>query len=365
MNLTIDAKTFAAAVAWAAKSLPHRPSVPVLAGLLLEVDDTALTLSAFDYDTSARVVVSADVTEPGRVLLPGRVLAEIANALPGKPVEISLSGADLNLRCGGTEFSLVTMPVDDYPTLPAMPGKTGTVNAEVFKVAVGQVAAAAGKDDTLPMLSCVRVEIEGDTITLAATDRYRIAARPLPWMPASADQPEGALIPARILHDISKGFTGSAVDVAIGAGLAGFTSGDRSTTVRLIDEKFIDYKSRLVTDTWTIWAEADVHPLIDAVKRVALVADKTSPLRLTFTQGQVVVRAGNADGGRGAETLKADLTGEDIEIAFSPAYLIDGLTGIEGDRVRIGMVGPAKPALIVETGEDQDYRYLVMALRVS
>ena len=163
MKFRVAREVLADAVAWTARSLPPRPSVPVLAGILLEVDVNA--------------------SESGRVLVPGRLLAEITRALPPHPVEISAEGPRLSISCGNARFSLPTLPVEDYPSLPAMPSSAGVVDSDVFAEAVGQVAIAAGRDDTLPMLTGVRLEIEDDLITLAATDRYRLAVREFGWRP--------------------------------------------------------------------------------------------------------------------------------------------------------------------------------------
>jgi len=177
VRFRVERDVLAEAVAWTARSLPARPPVPVLAGLLLEAGPDGLSLSGFDYEVSARVTIAADVLEPGRALVSGRLLADISRSLPARPVEISTEGPKVQLVCGSARFSLLTLPVEDYPTLPEMPGVTGTLSSSLFATAVAQVAIAAGRDDTLPVLTGIRVEIDGDTVTLAATDRYRLAVR--------------------------------------------------------------------------------------------------------------------------------------------------------------------------------------------
>ncbi|MGV9778200.1 DNA polymerase III subunit beta, partial [Streptosporangium sp. NPDC003464] len=252
MKIQVDRDVLADAVAWVARALPNRPALPVLSGLLLEADDD-LVLSAFDYDVSARASIEADVAEPGRVLIPGRILAEITRSLPAEPVEIAISGSEAVLTCGSAEFGLLTMPVEDFPTLPAMPPKIGAVGGGVFASAVGQVAPAASRDETLPMLTGIRVDISGETVAMAATDRYRIAAREFGWRPERPGGTAAAMVPARVLVEVAKSLRGGEVSMALGDGVAGFESVGRSTTVRLLDEQFIDYRARL-TDDWPIRA---------------------------------------------------------------------------------------------------------------
>lgn len=209
MKFRIDRDALADAVAWTARSLPVRPPVPVLAGMHIvaggEQNDDRLKLSAFDYEVSAQVTTDIDVEEPGTALVSGRLLAEISRSLPPQPVEVTTDGAKVMLRCGSAKFTLLTMPVEDYPSLPEMPPAAGAVGSDEFAAAVSQVAIAAGRDDTIPMLTGVRVEIEGETVTLASTDRYRLAVRELHWKPERPDFSAVALVPARTLADTEIG----------------------------------------------------------------------------------------------------------------------------------------------------------------
>src|SRR6201991_4759075 len=170
---------FADAVAWVARNLPNRPTVPVLAGVLLTGSDEGLTISGFDYEVSAEVQVAAEIAAPGSVLVSGRLLSDITRALPAKPVDVSVEGTRVSLTCGSARFSLPTLAVEDYPALPTLPEDTGVIASELFAEATGQVAIAAGRDDTLPMLTGIRVEILGEKVVLAATDRFRLSVREL------------------------------------------------------------------------------------------------------------------------------------------------------------------------------------------
>jgi DNA polymerase-3 subunit beta len=365
VKIRVNRDVLADAVAWAARVLPSRPVVPVLSGLLMEAGEE-FSLSAFDYDVSAQARVDADVAEAGRVLIPGRLLAEISRSLPADDVEIVTDGAEAILTCGSAEFGLITMPVEDFPTLPTMPPGIGAVGGGVFASAVSQVAPASSRDDTLPMLTGVRVDIEGDSVTMAATDRYRIAARDFTWRPTGPDLSVSAMVPARVLVEVAKTLRGGEVAIALGDGVAGFESVGRSTTVRLLDEQFIDYRARLAAD-WSIRADVPVQAFVGAVKRVALVAERNTAIRLSFTQGQVRIQAGGGDIGRGSETVECELTGDDIEIAFQSQFLLDGLTGLDTDLARINMQSSTRPALIEDVPGDGRpvFRYLVMSLRVG
>ncbi|HWM74757.1 MAG TPA: DNA polymerase III subunit beta, partial [Nocardioides sp.] len=294
MKFRVDRDVLADAVAWAARSLPVRPSAPVLAGLLIEAGDDGLLLSTFDYETSARATLSAEVSDEGTALVSGRLLADICRSLPDKPVEMMLDGARVSLTCGSARFSLQTMPVEDYPKIPELPAATGTVQSDVFAHAVAQAVTAAGRDDMLPVLTGVRIEIEGSTITLLATDRFRLSQRELSWEPRSTDESMAALVPARVLGDTAKSLTvGSEVTIALsasgsGEGLIGFEGtgpgGVRRTTTRLLDGEFPKVRSLFPSERLTI-AKVDKLALIESVKRVALVAERNAAVQLAFGDG--------------------------------------------------------------------------------
>ena len=242
MKFRVERDALADAVAWTAKSLPSRPSVPVLAGVMLRVTDGRLHVSGFDYEVSSQVSVEVQADADGAALVSGRLLAEITKALPNKPADIAAVGAHLELVCGSARFTLPTMPVEDYPTLPEMPSSAGTVDAQTFASAVQQVAIAAGRDETLPMMTGVRIELNGSSMAMLATDRYRLAMRELTWNPDDPDISLNALVPAKTLNDTAKtlGPLGGEVTLALaqgnaGEGMIGFAGGTRRTTSRLLD----------------------------------------------------------------------------------------------------------------------------------
>ena len=295
MKFRVDRDVLADAVAWAARSLPVRPSVPVLAGLLIEASHEGLVLSTFDYETSARATLQAEVADEGRALVSGRLLADICRSLPAKPVEMVIDGARVSLTCGSARFSLQTMPVEDYPTLPAMPAATGTVPSEAFAHAVAQAVTAAGRDDMLPVLTGVRIEIDGSTISLLATDRFRLSHRELGWDPRTPDDTLAALVPAKVLGDTAKSLTsGSEVTIALatsgaGEGIIGFegaaAGGTRRTTTRLLDGEFPKVRSLFPSEHLTV-AKVDKAALIESVRRVSLVAERNTAVQLAFADGR-------------------------------------------------------------------------------
>jgi DNA polymerase III subunit beta len=408
MRFRIERDTLTEAVAWVARALPNRPVLPILSGLLVTAtEDGALTLSCFDYEVSARIRVAADVAVPGTALVPGRLLAEITRSLPAFGVEFDDDGADITLTCGAAAFTLVTLPVEEYPKLPDLPVLAGTVDGAALAAAISQVVPAASKDDTLPMLTGVNLEFDGDMMTLAATDRYRLAMRELGWEPAQPDLRSTALVPARTLADAARMMTpGTPVQIVLrgdehvtgagagsgsgsGAGLRaadamiGFECAGRRLTTRLIAGEYIKFKSRFPSE-FGCSGYMPAAPLAEAVRRVSLVAERGTSVRLSFEQGRVTIEAGTDGQARARETVAADFEGDEHAIAFSPNYLLDGLSAAltaalagkgaqaaaddEDARIRLQFSGPTKPAVITGTtqelaGSPPDFRYLVVPLR--
>lgn len=376
MKFRVEREVLAEAVTWVARGLPARPPVPVLAGILIEAsDEGTVTLSAFDYEVSARLTVAAEVSEPGTVLVLGRLLADISRNLPNKPVDVEVQGSKVQVVCGSSRFSLLQMPSDDYPTLPASPEPSGSIDGQLFTQAVSQVSVAADRGDTLPILTGVRVEIEGDKITLLATDRYRLAMRELTWNPTDSAASHIVLVPARTLADTARslGASGS-IDVALGSaaggdGLVGFEAGSRRTTTRLLDGEYPKVSSIFPTtsDTESVVNTAE---LVEAVKRVALVAERNTPVRLRFTEGQVSIEAGTGEDAQASEAVEATLTGPDVEVAFNPGFLLDGLGAVGTEWSRLSFTQPSRPAVLSGQAEadgeaDTSYRYVIMPVRFA
>jgi DNA polymerase-3 subunit beta len=375
MKFRVERDVLADAVTWTARTLPTRPPAPVLAGVRIEADaQGVINLASFDYETSARSEIPAEVAEPGTVLVSGRLLAEISRALPNKPVDVALEGNKVIVTCGASRFTLLTMPVDEYPALPGLPEVSGTVSGDAFTHAVAQVTVAASRDDTLPLLTGVRVEIEGERITLLSTDRYRLALRELTWTPATPGFSAVALVRARTLNDVAKSLgAGGLVNVGLSTGqgldLVGFEAGGRQTTSQLVEGDYPAVR-RLFPDSTPIHAVVATAPLIEAAKRVSLVAERNTPIRLSFSEGQVVLDAGHGDDAQASEALEAVLVGEDIAVAFNPQFLLDGLGALGTDFVRLSFTHPNKPVEFTGQGsldgeDDSAYRYLLVPIRFT
>ncbi|WP_375484552.1 DNA polymerase III subunit beta [uncultured Jatrophihabitans sp.] len=383
MKFRVERDALADAVTWAARSLASRPTLPVLAGLLLAVEGDQLSVSGFDLEASTQVDLEVSSGADGQALVSGRLLADITRSLPPHPVDVTLDGSRLTIACGAARFTLPGMPVDDFPKLPAMPTTAGTVDGAEFAAAVSQVAVAAGRDDTLPMLTGVRLEIDGDRLTLAATDRYRLAVRELSWNPSD---PSAAavqvLVPARTLADAAKSLSHSeSMTIALSGaggtgegiiGFAGTTNGRASrATTRLLDATFPAYRSLLPTE-WASTAEVSVPPLVEAVRRVALVTDRNAPVRMEFADGTVSLTAGGDDEGRAEEQLEVAYDGEPITTAFNPQFLLDGLGALATSTARMLFTSSTKPVVLRPTesaaaehaGAAAEYTYLIMPVRL-
>lgn len=389
MKFRVERDALADAVSWAARSLASRPTLPVLAGLLLRVEGEQLSVSGFDLEASTEVDLEVTAGAPGTALVSGRLLADITRALPPHPVDVTQDGARLMIACGAARFTLPGMPVDDYPRLPSMPTTAGTVDAAEFAVAVSQVAVAAGRDDTLPMLTGVRLEIDGERMTLAATDRYRLAVREFGWQPAdpSTTSETAVLVPARTLSDAAKSLAHSeSLTIALsgaggaGEGIIGFsgtTNGRASrATTRLLDATFPAYRS-LLPKEWASTAEVPVTPLVEAVRRAALVTDRNAPVRMEFADNSVTLTAGGDDEGRAEEQLEVSYDGEPITTAFNPQFLLDGLSALGSPTARMLFTSSTKPVVLrpavgADTGSEgdgegggaADYTYLIMPVRL-
>jgi DNA polymerase III subunit beta len=366
VKFRVERDALAEAVSFVARALPTRPVVPVLSGLLVEAESEQLTLSCFDYEVSARVVVAADVGEPGTALVPGRLLAEITRSLPPSDVEVTTAAGMVMLSCGSAEFALVALPLDEYPVLPELPAAAGTVEGGALATAAAQVVPSASRDDTLPMLTGVCLDFDGQALTLAATDRYRLAVRTVTWAPADPAVRASALVPARTLADVARTMgPDKPVTIAFGQsdqessrpadGIISFEGGGRRLTARLIGAEFIRYQSRFPA-SFEASAELAAGPFIEAVRRVSLVADRLSPVQLAFRHDVLVIEAQSDGRARAVESVPVAFAGPHQTISFNPHYLpdasLDSASQTAPGRAKAGLADPAA------------FRYLVVPLRV-
>ncbi|MFE4619129.1 DNA polymerase III subunit beta [Streptomyces sp. NPDC056747] len=364
MEIRIDSAVLTEAVAWAARVLPARSPMPVLGGLLLEAADGRLHVSGLDHEASARVEVEADTATEGRVLVLGRRLLDICKVLPRGYAELAVEDARLSVTSGDARFGLSLLPLDDYPAAPALPEVRGLVDGDAFASAVAQVAVAAGRDDSLPVLTGIRLALDGTAMTLAATDRYRYAVRTLEWKPEGGARPEPAdvVVPARRLTEIARSLAGGGpARLALDSGSIGFESGGMRTTTRLLDGR-LPRHDKLFTLGDHALAVTERAPLAEAVKRVAVVAEGDSPVQLTFTASGVHLQAGYEDD-VASQHLPGTLGGTDsMTVAFNPGYLLDALTSLDTPEVRFHLLGPGQRALLTDA-EDPAHRHLLMSVK--
>lgn len=285
MKFQVDRDAMADAVTWASRTLPSKSAQPLFTGLHLVAEKSNLILSGSDADVSGQAHVQADVEQPGTVLVPGRLLADITKSLPSAKIQFSLNGNRVDITCGRSSFTIPTMPVAEYPPLPVMPEVTGTISGEEFATAISQVATAASRDETLPAFTGIKIDVEGSVITLAATDRYRLAVREINWLPVSTSISTHTLIPARFLHESSKSLaTSESISLAFAAsneGLFGIAGSGRQTTSRILAADFPPYRTLLPSESTSV-AQVKASELIESVKRVALVLDREAPIKITF-----------------------------------------------------------------------------------
>ncbi|MCU1437408.1 MAG: polymerase subunit beta [Naasia sp.] len=375
MRFQANRDVFSEAVSFAVKLLPQRTTLPILSGVLLEATSTGLTLSSFDYEVSARTEISAEVAEEGRALVSGRLLADIASRLPAAaPVEVFSEESRIVVRAGSARFTLLSMPVEEYPNLPTVAEATGRVPADVFSAAVAQVAVAASRDDVTPVITGVQLEITGDSLSLVATDRYRVAVRGIPWeSAASSDATITALVPARTLQEIGRTFGSSGtIAVAITGSddreLIAFSSDKRTVTSLLIKGNFPPVR-RLFPENVENYAVMNTAELIEATRRVQLVLEREAALRYSFSLDGLTLEAIGSEQAQASESIDALLTGGDTVVSLKPQFLLDGLGAVHSEFVRIAFTkteNPNKPGPVLITSQSSkdkaasdDYRYLL------
>ena len=375
MKFQVNRDVFSEAVSFAVKLLPQRTTLPILSGVLIETTDSGLTLSSFDYEVSAQTDIAAEVEEPGKILVSGRLLADIASRLPNAPVQFATNEGRISVTCGSAKFTLLSMPVEEYPTLPQVSAQSGLLPAEAFATAVAQVAVAASRDDVTPVITGVQLEVSESKLTMVATDRYRVAVRAIDWDSGDATTTGTltALVPARTLQEIGKTFGHSGtISVAItntdDRELIAFRADRKTVTSLLIKGNFPPVK-RLFPETVDNYAVINTAELIEAVRRVSLVLEREAALRFTFTIDGVTLEAIGSEQAQASESIDAHLNGGDTVVSLKPAFLLDGLGAVHSEFVRISFTkteNPNKPGPVLITSQsskDQpgadNYKYLL------
>jgi DNA polymerase-3 subunit beta len=369
----VNRDVFSEAVSFVVKLLPQRNPQPILAGVLIEASDEGLSLAAFDYEASARTTIEATVDEPGTILVHGRLLSEIASRLPNAPIQIVVDDdGGIVLTCGSARFTLASMPVQEYPAIPEVNGESGLVPAEDFATAIAQVAFAASRDDVTPVLTGVQLEVSGTRLSLVATDRYRVALREIPWDggTSASDEPTTALVPARTLQEVGKTFAhGGDISIAFsGSGdreIIAFTAGNKTVTSLLIKGNFPPVR-RLFPEATEHHAVVNTAELAEAVRRVALVLDRSAPLRFTFTSDGVSMDASGTEQARASESVDATLVGEDVTLGLNPQYLLESLGAVRSEFARVTFTSSENanklsPVLVTPqtSGGEESFKYLL------
>lgn len=375
MKFQVNRDVFSEAVSFTVKLLPQRTTLPILSGVLIETTETGLTLSSFDYEVSAQTEVDANVEEHGRILVSGRLLADIANRLPNAPVQFSVQDNKILVVCGSANFTLLSMPVEEYPTLPQIPEQSGLLPAEAFANAVAQVAVAASRDDVTPVITGVQLEVAENTLTMVATDRYRVAVREIEWDSGDTVSQDTvtALVPARTLQEVGKTFGHSGnISVAItntdDREIIAFRADRKMVTSLLIKGNFPPVR-RLFPENVDNYAVINTAELIESVRRVSLVLEREAALRFTFTVDGVTLEAIGSEQAQASESIDAHLNGGDMVVSLKPQFLLDGLGAVHSEFVRISFTkteNPNKPGPVLITSQsskDQpgadNYKYLL------
>jgi DNA polymerase III subunit beta len=363
VKIRIERDAFAEASSWVLRSVGTRATLPVLGGVLFVAEEGKIRLAGTDLEVGAEAVVDGAIDADGRGVLPGRVLGEIARTLPPGTVRIELEGGQAKLTCGSAEFTLRTLPTEDFPSLTGPAGAAGgTVSAAELALAVAQVTKAASRDEARPILTGVLLEAGTDKLTFAATDSYRLAIRELAWKgPTDALK---RVVPARALQEAARAAEGED-DVAIALGESQVTvqGKERRLTSRLIEGEFPNWR-QLVPEDQPNHLTVDREAFLEAVRRVGILAQQGTPVRLELGPAGVRLTAGTQDVGEAADLVEGKYEGEPLTIAFNAGYLSDGVQAIDGSEVVLSCRDGLKPA-VLRSPDGGSFLYLLMPVRIS
>lgn len=378
MKLTTTQGALAPATGWvAATSRPgtNAPGSPALAGLLITAsEDGTVTVTGTGPDVTATTRLTAEVGEPGRVLVPARLLAEAARMLPAQSVTFTLDGTRARITAGPVTYHLPAFPSRDYPEPPQVGAPVAEFDAATLTAAVSQAATAASHDDALPVLTGIQLTLAGDTAVLAATDRHRLAVATCPCTPLAeltAATPNQIVVPTRDLAAVARHPGGATIALSVSAdgAIAAFTAGDRHVTIRLLGTEFPQYGTLIPREHATT-VTAPLGELTAAVRRAAVIVGKGAPVRLRFTPpDQALIESGSGDEASLAEAIAVTTSGEAQQIAFNPGYLAGALTAIAATgspTVTIGLTTPHAPALLTpaQPAGPMSCTHLLMPIRL-
>src|ERR671936_1053030 len=346
------------------RGVSTRTTVQILAGILLEAAAGKLDLAATDMELSLRTSLEASVEGDGSVVVPGRLLLELVRLLPGDDVSIEhkLEEAVVEVRCGSATYRLHTYNAEDFPRLPAVEGiERHEVDREILLETVARVSRSASRDESRPVLTGVLMRFEPGLLVMAATDSYRLSVKETP-LEGSVPELE-AIVPARALAELARiAQAGDTIELGVHENQVVFGTGDAWLTTRRIDGQFPNYK-QLVPETFEHEVALPRGELLDVVRRVSVMAQRNSPLRLRFAEGELVVSAQTQDVGEARESLPVSFGAEALEIGFNAEFLRDGIESVIGESLRLKLISPLRPAVL--QGESDDFLYLIMPIRLA
>lgn len=376
MKFQVELDVLEPAVAATARTLPPRPAILVLAGMWIRAYNGVVSLFAFDYEMSSETSFEAEIEEEGQVLVSGKMLASISKQLPKSTVTVELIDGKVQISCGKIRYELMQMALEDYPEAPKYPQSIGSIDGGQFTEAISQVAMASSRDETLPLLATVRMELKGNSMALMATDRYRLAVRQLTWEPDDENIDSAGLVKARKMSEIAKSFgVGDKLGLALNtdpdsAQVFGVETPGRKLTATLSEGDYPPVIGLFPTEL-PIQAVVNREQLVQALKRMSLVVEHSAQVRMAFKSDTLVLDAGQGDSAQASEQLACAFNGEDeMSVAFNPTYLREGLTALKAEYARISFTTPTKPAVItgqaeLDSEELTDFRYLLMPIRYA
>ncbi|HEU5142843.1 MAG TPA: DNA polymerase III subunit beta [Solirubrobacterales bacterium] len=366
MKLSTNREELVSKLSIVSRAVSTRAVTQALSGILVKASDGGVELAATDGEMGLRTSLEATVGSEGAVLLPGRLLADLARSLGDAGVEIEAREAerDVEIRSGGSSFHIRVLPADDFPSLPAEEGEALAIPAAALSETVELVARAASRDDMRPVLTGVFVSASGEEMTMVATDSYRLAVKRTALQRPVGGELE-ANIPARALREVARavGDEVENVSVRLLANQALFRAGDVLLNTRLIDGQFPNFR-QLLPESYEHDVRLPRGEFLDVARRVSQLAQRNSPLRLSFSSGELKVSASTPDVGDAEEAMPASFEGEPLEIGFNPEFLRDGIESVEGDEVMLRLISPLRPGLL-QPVDNEDFRYLVMPIRLN
>ncbi len=368
MKLTTKREELVSKLSIVSRAVSTRAATQALSGVLLTATDGRVTLAATDLDMGLETAFDAEVAGEGSVLLPGRLLAEVARSLADPMVEIESRETqhDVEIRSGGSSFHLRVLPAEDFPKLPSAAGEPALkIPSKALEASIDLVAGAASRDDMRPVLTGVFVAAGGSEMTMVATDSYRLAVKRTELESELGGEID-ANIPARALRELGRILSSEGAEeaaITLLANQAIFAAGSITLTTRLIEGQFPNFR-QLLPESYEHDVRLPRTDFLDVTRRVSQLAQRNAPLRLSFAPGELTVAAETPDVGDAEETMPAAFEGEPLEIGFNPEFLKEGIESVEGDEVLLRLISPLRPGLL-QPVEGEDFRYLVMPIRLN